>query len=97
VRDVRRVTVIGAGVIGAGWTALLAAKGVDATFYTEKKETLDKGMEKVKSYLNVLYENKLVERQPEEYLKRVTPTTDFNEAVKGTDFVLEAVIEDYDV
>jgi len=97
VRDVRRVAVIGAGVIGAGWTALLAVKGVDATFYTEKKETLDKGMEKVKSYLNVLYENKLVERHPEEYLKRVTPTTDFNEAVKGADFVLEAVIEEYDV
>ena len=96
-RDIKRVSVIGAGVIGAGWTALLAVKGYDVTFFTEKKETLDKGMEKVKSYLTVLYDNKLVDKAPEEYLKRVNPTTDFSQVYRDTDFVIESVIEDYDV
>ncbi len=96
-RDVRKVAVVGAGVIGAGWAALLAVKGIDVVFYTEKKETLDKGMEKVKSYLTVLYENKLVDSQPEAYLKRITATTDFSQVTgKDVDFVLEAIIEDYD-
>ncbi|MGC9106305.1 MAG: 3-hydroxyacyl-CoA dehydrogenase family protein [Thermoprotei archaeon] len=96
-RDVRKVAVVGAGVIGAGWTALLAVKGIDVVFYTEKKETLDKGMEKVKSYLTVLYENKLVDSQPEAYLKRITATTDLSQVTgKDVDFVLEAIIEDYD-
>jgi len=96
-RQIRKVSVIGAGVIGAGWSTLLALKGYENYFYTERKETLDKGLVKIKGYLNVLYENKLVDKEPDYYMKFIHPTTSFDEAIKDTDLVLEAVIEDYDV
>jgi len=95
-RQINKVTVVGAGVIGSGWVTLLITKGYDVKFYTEKMETLSKGLDRVKNYLKVLYENKLVDKEPEYYLKNVLATTNLAEAIKDTDFVIEAVIEDYD-
>lgn len=94
-RQIKTVSVIGAGVIGAGWSTLLALKGYENWFYTEKKETLDKGLAKIKGYLNVLYEYKLIDKEPDHYMQKIHPTTKFDEAINNTDFVLEAIIEEY--
>ncbi|MBW9141277.1 MAG: 3-hydroxyacyl-CoA dehydrogenase family protein [Candidatus Aramenus sp.] len=94
---IKRVAVVGAGLIGSGWATLLASKGYEVTFYTEKKETLDKGLAKVKGYLDVMKNLGLVEKSSEEYVKNVKPTTNLDEAINGADYVIEAVIEDYDV
>jgi len=96
-REIKNISVIGAGVIGAGWSTLLALKGYDNWFYTEKKETLDKGVAKIKGYLQVLYDYKLVDKEPSYYLQKVHPTTNFDEAISNTDLVLEAIIEEYGV
>ncbi len=93
---IRRVAVIGAGLIGSGWATLLASKGYEVALYTEKKDTLDKGVSKVKGYLEVMRNLGLVERPPEEYMKNVKPTTNLDEAITNADYVIEAVIEDYD-
>ncbi|AHC51838.1 3-hydroxyacyl-CoA dehydrogenase [Sulfolobus acidocaldarius SUSAZ] len=95
-KQVNVVSIVGAGIIGAGWSTLLAVHGYRNIFYTEKKETLDKGLLKIKSYLQVMHEYKLVDKSPEEYMQFITPTTDFNDVMKG-DFIIEAVIEDYGV
>jgi len=95
-REIKRVSVIGAGVIGAGWSTLLAVKGYENWLYTEKKETLDKGLQKIKGYLQVLYDYKLVDKEPDYYLQKIHPTTSLDEAISNTDFVIEAIIEDYD-
>ncbi|BAK54608.1 3-hydroxyacyl-CoA dehydrogenase family protein [Sulfurisphaera tokodaii] len=94
-RQIKTVSVIGAGVIGAGWSTLLALKGYENWFYTEKKETLDKGLAKIKGYLNVLYEYKLIDKEPDYYMQRIHPTTKLDEAISNTDFVLEAIVEEY--
>ena len=95
-REIKVVSVIGAGLIGSGWSTLLAIKGYENWLYTRKKETLDKGITKIKGYLQVLYDNKLIDREPEYYLQKIHPTTDFNEAIRNADFVIEAIIEDYE-
>lgn len=94
-REIKNVSVIGAGVIGAGWSTLLALKGYENWFYTEKRETLDKGLAKIKGYLQVLYDYKLVDKEPNYYLQKVHPTTNLNEATENSDLVLEAIIEEY--
>ena len=93
---IRKVSVIGAGVIGAGWATLLSTKGYKTFLYTEKKETLEKGLEKIRGYLNVLKEVGILNDPIDEYMKNITPTTELNEAINDTDFVIEAIIEDYE-
>lgn len=93
---IRKVSVIGAGVIGAGWATLLSTKGYKTFLYTEKKETLEKGLEKIRGYLNVLKEIGMLNDPIDEYMKNITPTIDLNEAINDTDFVIEAIIEDYE-
>ena len=93
---IRKVSVIGAGVIGAGWATLLSTKGYKTFLYTEKKETLEKGLEKIRGYLNVLKEVGILNNPIDEYMKNITPTTELNEAINDTDFVIEAIIEDYE-
>jgi 3-hydroxypropionate dehydrogenase (NADP+) len=90
------VTVIGAGVIGSGWATLLSIKGYNVNFYTEKKETLQKGLDRIKNYLEVLKNNEMLNKDINELIKNIQPFNDLHEAVKNTDFVIEAIIEDYD-
>ncbi|WP_338604786.1 3-hydroxyacyl-CoA dehydrogenase family protein [Sulfolobus tengchongensis] len=94
-KRINTVTVIGAGVIGVGWTTLLLSKGYRVNLYTEKHETLEKGLVKVSNYLNNLKTLGIVDKEPEEYLKNLTTTTKIDEAISETDFVIEAIIEDY--
>ncbi|MEM0294126.1 MAG: 3-hydroxyacyl-CoA dehydrogenase family protein [Saccharolobus sp.] len=93
---IRKVSVIGAGIIGAGWATLLSTKGYKTFLYTEKKETLEKGLEKIRGYLNVLKEVGMLNDPIDEYMKNITPTIELNEAINDTDFVIEAIIEDYE-
>lgn len=93
---IKRVSVIGAGLIGSGWATLLATKGYEVSLYTDKKETLDKGIAKIKSYLEVMKNMNLVDKEPDYYMKNIRPTLNMDEAIEGTDFVIEAIIEDYD-
>jgi len=95
-RTIYKVSVIGAGVIGAGWATLLATKGYKVNFYTEKRETLEKGLDKVRGYLNSLKEIGMINNYTEEYMKNIHVTTKIDEAINNTDFVLEAIIEDYE-
>ncbi|MEM0263826.1 MAG: 3-hydroxyacyl-CoA dehydrogenase family protein [Saccharolobus sp.] len=93
---IRKVSVIGAGIIGAGWATLLSTKGYKTFLYTEKKETLEKGLDKIRGYLNVLKEIGMLNDPIDEYMKNITPTIELNEAINDTDFVIEAIIEDYE-
>jgi len=92
---IRRAAVVGAGVIGAGWTTLLASKGYEVSFYTEKEETLTKGLAKVRGYLEVMKTNSLIQEDVENVMKRISTFNDLESSVKGADIVIEAIIEDY--
>ncbi|BBL48143.1 MULTISPECIES: 3-hydroxyacyl-CoA dehydrogenase family protein [Metallosphaera] len=91
-----KVSVVGAGVIGVGWATLFASKGYSVSLYTEKKETLDKGIEKLRNYVQVMKNNSQITEDVNTVISRVSPTTNLDEAVRGANFVIEAVIEDYD-
>ncbi|BCS91685.1 L-carnitine dehydrogenase [Metallosphaera sp. J1] len=91
-----KISVVGAGVIGVGWATLFASKGYNVSLYTEKRETLDKGMEKLRNYVQVMKNNSQIAEDVNTVISRVTPTVNLDEAVRGSSFVIEAVIEDYD-
>lgn len=90
----QKITVVGSGIMGPGIAAVFARSGADVTVYDIVQEALDRAADGVKFAQGVL--DKLGgaegERQGE-----LSFTTDLNEALAGTEFVLEAVPEREDL
>jgi len=91
---VKRVAVIGAGTMGHSIAQVFAACGIEVNLADVKKEILDHALRLVKGNLKTLVEyGKVKEREVPSILGRIHATTDIAAAAKGTDFVLEAVVE----
>ncbi|NLU72987.1 3-hydroxyacyl-CoA dehydrogenase [Streptomyces sp. HNM0575] len=93
-RPVRKVAVLGAGMMGAGIAYSCAKAGIDVVLKDVSQEAADKG----KAYSEGLLEKALkrgrtTEAKRDELLARITPTAD-PQAVAGCDAVIEAVFED---
>ena len=94
-QDIRKVAVIGSGMMGTGCAMVFAGAGHDVVLYDVIPEALSKVERNMRHDLTFLAERGL--GRPEDVepaLARVSTTLDLDEAVAGADFVLEAVIED---
>ena len=93
-QTVRKVGVLGAGMMGAGIALVAAKAGIEVVLLDQKQEAADKG----KSYTADYYDKgisrkKATAEQKEAALARITATTDYA-ALKGCDLIVEAVFED---
>ncbi len=94
---VRRVGILGAGMMGAGIAWVSARAGIDVVLLDTTVEKAERG----RDYSRSLAE-KQVERgrmradEAEDLLARITATDDYGE-LAGCDYVVEAVFEDRDV
>jgi len=92
--EIKRICVLGAGVMGHGITQVAATAGFDVVMRDIEQKFLDKGIENMrKSLERFVKKEKLTEAQAAEVIKRIKTTTDLKEAVSGADFVIEAVPE----
>ena len=92
--EIKRVCVLGAGIMGAGITHVVAAAGLDVTMRDIEDRFVENGLTTIKSYLDRAVEKEKIE--PEEataIMGRIKGTTDIKEATKEADFVIEAVVE----
>ena len=95
--DVKKVAVLGAGMMGAGIAYVQAMAGIESVLIDQTQEAADKG----KSYAEGLVKKavsrgKMTAEKGEAILALITPTTDYS-LVKGSDLVVEAVFENRDV
>ncbi|WP_454713583.1 3-hydroxyacyl-CoA dehydrogenase NAD-binding domain-containing protein [Caulobacter segnis] len=95
--DVKKVAVLGAGMMGAGIAYVQAMAGIESVLIDQTQEAADKG----KAYAEGLVKKavsrgKLTQEKGEAILALITPTTDYG-LVKGSDLVVEAVFENRDV
>ncbi|MFX1539991.1 MAG: 3-hydroxyacyl-CoA dehydrogenase family protein, partial [Promethearchaeota archaeon] len=97
--EVKKVAVIGAGLMGHGITQVLAQiAGYEVYLKDIKQEFIDTGMGRIKWSLGKLVEKeKLSQTDVDATLRRIHPTLDMNEAISDTDFVIEAVPENLDL
>lgn len=96
--EIRRVAVIGTGVIGAAWVTLFAVKGYSVKAYSRKAETRERGLRSVQSNLDFFVEKKIIsESDKQRALARITMVEDIAEAVNDADFVEECTGEVYDI
>ncbi|MEM9350849.1 MAG: 3-hydroxyacyl-CoA dehydrogenase NAD-binding domain-containing protein [Pseudomonadota bacterium] len=96
-QKVKKVGVMGAGMMGAGIALVSAMAGIEVVLIDQAQESADKG----KAYAADFYQKgvsrgKLTAEKMEENLSRITATTDYD-ALKGADLIIEAVFEDVGV
>src|SRR6202451_1682574 len=92
--NLRKVGVLGAGLMGAGIAYVSATAGLDVVLIDRDQESADKG----KAYSDKLISSQIAKGRAktadkEALLSRITPTVDYT-ALKGCDLIIEAVFED---
>ncbi|PTQ75605.1 3-hydroxyacyl-CoA dehydrogenase NAD-binding domain-containing protein [Celeribacter persicus] len=96
-QTVKKVGVLGAGMMGAGIAYVSANAGIEVVLIDMKQEAADKGKAYSKSILDKgISRKKVTPEKKEQVLSRITATTDL-EALKGCDLIVEAVFEDIGV
>ena len=91
---VKKVGVMGAGMMGAGITLVSAQAGIEVVLIDQKQEAADRGKAYTADYMDKgIKRGKATEAKKEEVLSRITATTDYD-ALKGCDLIIEAVFED---
>jgi len=93
--DVKRVAVIGAGTMGAGIALSFARGRFDVTLYDVNSRQIDLGLQRIDKSLSLFTAEGLIEAEQAGLAKRrIVPTTDFVEALRGAQFAIEVVPED---
>ena len=96
-QSVRRVGIIGAGMMGAGIAYVSANAGIDVVLIDAAQDAADRG----KAYSEGLLDKGIARRKvtadkKADVLARITATTDYT-ALAGCDLIVEAVFEDMKV
>jgi 3-hydroxybutyryl-CoA dehydrogenase len=96
--EIKKVCVLGAGLMGNGIAQVCAQAGYEVTMRDIEQRFVDGGMNSVKKNLNRdMEKGKITKEQMESVLGRIKPTLDLKEAATGADIVVEVVIEVMDV
>jgi len=91
----QNVAVIGSGLMGRGIAYVAAAGGFRTTLFDVSSEALDRALARVRADLDEgVARGKLSAAEASAALDRLEPRREMEEAVRGADFVIEAVPED---
>ena len=92
---IERVTVIGAGTMGHGIAQAAAGAGWDVWLTDERPEALPAALASIARNLDGAVSRGKMERAVADAIqRRIHPTSDIVEAARGSDLVIEAVVED---
>ena len=94
---IKKVAVIGAGTMGNGIAQVFAQRGFPVTMIDIDKEYVERGMAAIDKNLSRLVKKEIIdEKEKSEIIARIGTSTGL-EAAKGSDLVVEAVFESFDV
>jgi len=94
--EIRRVTVLGAGLMGHGIAQVCAqTAGYDVTLLDVKQEFVDRGMSMIRDSLSRFVSKGALDKgKADEILSRIHTTLDLKAAVEESQLVIEAATED---
>ncbi|MGC9166407.1 MAG: 3-hydroxyacyl-CoA dehydrogenase NAD-binding domain-containing protein [Thermoplasmata archaeon] len=96
--EIKNIAVIGSGEMGHGIAEVFAIKGYSVNLEDISEEILKKAKDQIFESLKKLEEKgKLGKEKAEDVLSRINFTTNFQDAVKDADLVIEAVPEKEDL
>src|SRR4051794_8585204 len=92
--SLKKIGVLGAGLMGAGIAYVSAQAGLDVVLIDRDQEAADKGKAHAQKLLaDQVKKNRTTQAAADAVLARITPTPDY-EQLKGVDMIIEAVFED---
>ncbi|MFW9944483.1 MAG: 3-hydroxyacyl-CoA dehydrogenase NAD-binding domain-containing protein [Candidatus Sifarchaeia archaeon] len=96
--DVKKIAVIGSGLMGSGIAYVSAWHGYEVVMVDIKQELVDKGLESIRNdVLTGIDKGKMSITEAEGLMGRIKGTVDTEEAVKDADLVIEAIFENMEV
>lgn len=94
--EIRRVGVVGLGLMGSGIAQICATAGLDVVALEKEQSVLDKGLARIRGSLAKLVEKgKLSQATQELATAKLKPSTQMND-LADCDLVIEAIVEDLD-
>lgn len=95
--EIKKVTIIGAGVMGRGIGQKMALEGLSVELVDLNREILDRSLGQIKENLKILVENEyLNQKEADGVLPRIKTFSDLG-VVKDSIFIQEAVTENLDL
>jgi len=92
---IKKVCVLGAGIMGSGIAQVVAAAGFDVNMRDIEDHFVEKGLATIKFHLDRAVEKEKIEaKQAKAILGRIKGTTELKDAAAEVDLVIEAVVED---
>jgi 3-hydroxybutyryl-CoA dehydrogenase len=97
--EVRKIAVLGAGLMGHGITQVAAQTGkYEVNMRDIEQKFIDNGMNMIRDSLQrFLKKDQITEQQMNEILARIHPTLDLKEAVSKADLIIEAAPENIEL
>ncbi|HDM77622.1 MAG TPA: 3-hydroxyacyl-CoA dehydrogenase family protein [Deltaproteobacteria bacterium] len=96
--DIKRILVVGSGVMGHGIALVAARSGFDVSIVDVKEEFLQKGMHGIKRFLSGSVERgKMTQQEADSALSRIRTSVNMEAEAAEADFVIEAVFENKEV
>lgn len=89
----RPVAVVGTGLVGSGWAVVFARAGLQVRLFDVNSDTAAVAMDTCARQLAGLERHGLLAEAARNIIKRVTCTTTLHEAVDGTAYVQESILE----
>ena len=92
--EIKRVAVIGAGLMGLGIGVEFARFGYQVSLYNTSQASSDNSRQRARQDLDLMVETELIPRaEARAAYQRLHFTTDLAEAASGADYVVESVLE----
>ena len=96
--EIRKICVLGAGLMGNGIVQICAQAGYRVAMRDVEQRFIDSGMNTIRKNLsNDVKKGKKTQEAVDEILSRITPTIDLKEAAGDADVVVEVIIEVMDI
>jgi 3-hydroxybutyryl-CoA dehydrogenase len=96
--EIKKISVLGAGLMGAGIAQVAAEAGFDVTLRDIEERFVQGGLNTIKkNYERAISKGKMSKEQAGGFLARVKGVVNVGDAVRGVDLVIEAIIENMDL
>ncbi len=97
-KEVRNISVIGAGLMGHGIAQIFAGRNYSVTLLDVRQDLLSKAIENIRSNLALLAQKGIGDlKGVEPAVRRIKTTLDLKEAASGASFIIEAASENLEL